>query len=152
MTIDVDTFNEKAIFHGVKGLIRVDGKIIAIQRDSGTLHEKLHMDLPGGARERQESPFETLVREVREELGFKLKKEDILYARRYHNPPDQRNDTFVIATNELSIDERKIVFGEKGIGFHFMTIHDFIHHPKVVEKQRLRVIDYLTAVRDDLDL
>lgn len=150
MTIDSDIFSRDASFHGVKGLIRIGDKIIVIRRDSKTFHHPLGLDLPGGGRENSESPFETLAREVHEELQIMLFPSDILYARRYTNTPRSEDDTFFMVTKELDIDEHSIVFGEKGIMYYLMTIHEFIHNPECVDKQRARIIDYLDAVRSEL--
>ena len=150
MAIDCDTFNGDARFHGVKGLIRVGGNIIVIRRDTGNRHYQLQLDLPGGGREDHESPFETLAREVREELGIMLRPDDVVYAKRYPHSLSRDEDTFFMVTKELVLDTHSIVFGEKGLMYHIITPHEFIHHPQCVQKQKERIVEYLDAVRHEL--
>lgn len=145
MTIDPDTFNGDAEFHGVKGLIRVADKIIAVRRDTKTMKYQLQLDLPGGGREGHESPFETLRREIREILGIIIAPEDIIFSIRYEHNAGHSHDTFFMVTKELPIDAHKIVFGEKGITHTLMTMHEFIERDDVVEKQKERIVHYLDS-------
>lgn len=148
MHIDAETFDSGATFHGVKGLVRVGDKIIAIRRDDHTLKYPLHIDVPGGGREEQESPFETLSREIREVLAITLTHDDIVYSKRYANPPSRDHDTFFMVTRELTLDPHDIVFGEKGLTYHIMTVHDFISSETAVEKQKDRIVTYLRDITE----
>lgn len=150
MTIDTDTFNGNALFHGVKGLIRVADKIIVVRRDTKTMKYQLQLDLPGGGREGNESPFETLKREIRETLGINLGPDDIAFSVRYDNPSGHAQDTFFLVTKELTLDPHKINFGEKGLMYSFMTMHEFIKRPDAVEKQKGRIINYLNCAMEEL--
>ncbi len=150
MTIDADTFNVDAHFHGVKGLLRIEDTIITIWRDAKTFRYPLQIDLPGGGREDQESPFMTLNREVKEELGITLKESDIIYSVRCHDRLTDTQDTFFMVTKELPINPQAIVFGDKGLMFYIMTVHNFLHHPDAVEKQKQRVIAYLNEAQNTM--
>ena len=52
---------------GSYGLIIKDGKIVLIRKGRGAYTGKL--DLPGGSFEHGETPEETVIREIKEELG-----------------------------------------------------------------------------------
>lgn len=150
MTIDPDTFNQDTAFHGTKALIQVADRVIVLRRDARGFHHPLQIDLPGGGREGHESPFETLHREIIEILNISIEKDDIMYSRRYANNGHQSDDSFFVVTRRLDLDESKIVFGEKGLMYHFMTIHDYLENTESVEKQKERIIDYLNAVKAEL--
>lgn len=63
---------------GAYGLIVHDGKIALIRKSRGAYTGKL--DLPGGSFEHGERPEETLVREIKEELGVDTKKYELFDA------------------------------------------------------------------------
>jgi 8-oxo-dGTP diphosphatase len=147
MLIDTDTFKEGTEFHGVKGIVRIDDKIIVMRRDMNAPHLPLYIDLPGGGREGKESPFKALQREITEMLHILIVESDIVYAKRYENNDDRADDTFLLVTEILKIDEKKIVLGEKGLMYYTMTMHDFLEHPEGIEKQKMRIIHYLEDVK-----
>ena len=60
--IDKNIFSKERNFHGVKGLIFIGNKILVYRRDNNTDSFPLYIDLPGGAKELGESPFETFKR------------------------------------------------------------------------------------------
>src|SRR5688572_7051991 len=68
---------------GSKGLVYIGDKIIVFRRTDDAPTHPNELDLPGGGPEKNETPFETFKRELREECGLEITKNDILYARRY---------------------------------------------------------------------
>lgn len=60
---------------GAYGLILKDNKILLINKVGGPYNDKL--DLPGGTIEWGETPEETLVREIEEEVGIKIIKYEL---------------------------------------------------------------------------
>ncbi len=150
MTIDFDTFSSDTEFHGVKGLIQIDDIIIVIRRDTLELNAPFQVDLPGGGREQDESPFETLHREIREMLHIPIEAEDIIYSKRYPHTHSKKDDTFFMVTKRLEVDPKSIIFGEKGLMYYAMTVHDLLQHPDGVDKQKQRIIEYLNMVKKEL--
>jgi 8-oxo-dGTP diphosphatase len=144
-----DIFSRQAHFHGVKGLLRFDGSIIVLRRDIKAPTAPLQLDLPGGGREARESPYETLRREIFEEFSLTLNENDIVYGKHYAQGGSETG-TYFLVTRELDINPNSIVFGDKGLGYGFMTIHDFIHHPDAVKKQKQRIIEYLEYIKESL--
>ena len=61
---------------GCYGIIIKDNKILLIKKVSGPYDGKL--DLPGGTIEFEETPEETLKREIKEEVGIKVKEYELL--------------------------------------------------------------------------
>ena len=63
---------EKISHLGSYGIIIKNKEIVLIKKANGPYKDKL--DLPGGTIEFCEKPEETLVREMREEVGINIKK------------------------------------------------------------------------------
>lgn len=57
-----------------KGIVIEDGKVWLRK------NERNEWELPGGKIDPGEQPHETVVRELREELGFELEAKDIVHA------------------------------------------------------------------------
>ena len=66
--------NKKPHFHVAAGLIRKDGHLLIAQRPAGS-HLEGQWEFPGGKLERNESLEHCLEREIKEELGLKVRVE-----------------------------------------------------------------------------
>lgn len=145
--IDKDTFNNEVNLNGTKGLVFIGDKIIVYRRDTKTISFPLQIDLPGGGREKNESPFETFKREVREEFGLTIEKEDISYSKKYQSSLDPSKVAFFMATRPLNIEERDIIFGDEGLEFLLMTPQDFVSLKDGVKRQQDKVAEYLRSLK-----
>ena len=67
---------------GIYGVIIQDGKILLVHKARGPYTGKL--DLPGGTPENDETPEQTLVREMREETGITVTKSHFWYQHTHH--------------------------------------------------------------------
>jgi 8-oxo-dGTP diphosphatase len=141
--IDKNIFNKDIDFQGVKGLVFLGGKIIVFRRDNNTKNFPLQIDLPGGGREDQESPFETFKREVNEEFGINIEKKDIVYAKKYQSILDLSKDAYFFATKSLNIKENQIVFSDEGLEFFLVTPQGFINTKDGVRRQQDKVAYFL---------
>ncbi|MEY1557361.1 NUDIX hydrolase [Yoonia sp. R2331] len=98
-------------------------------------------DFPGGARDNDETPFQTLAREVMEEVGLVLPREAILWESAFPaaNNPDARIWFFVAQMPAGT--EADIVFGDEGQGWKLVSLADFLEMKQVVPTfaGRLRV-------------
>ncbi|MFH1349768.1 MAG: 8-oxo-dGTP diphosphatase MutT [Pseudomonadota bacterium] len=68
---------DKPHFHVTAGLIWHDGKLLIARRPPGTHLEGL-WEFPGGKQEKGETLQECLERELREELGMKVRAENLV--------------------------------------------------------------------------
>lgn len=75
--IHKDTFNKNFDFVGSKGVVFVEKKMLAYRGDGNTDLSPHLIDLPGGGREGDESPFDTFRREIQEEFGIGIEKDDV---------------------------------------------------------------------------
>ena len=104
----------------------------------------LYIDLPGGGRENNESPYETFKREVKEEFGFKITKKDILYAKQYVSAMDASKESYFIVVR-LNVTEKDIVFGDEGLDFFLIETENYLKLNDAIRRQQNRVLDYINS-------
>lgn len=142
--IHPDTF-KKVDFSGAKGLIFLNDKIIAYRRDNKTSNSPGLIDLPGGGREEDESPFDTLKREVMEEFGIKIVKEEIISSFRQDSFVNPGTKSFFFVVKTSGLEAKDIVFGNEGTEWMLMATDEFIHRSDGIERQQKRVERYLAG-------
>ena len=114
-------------FHGAKVALFLGDKLLVLLRDDtpGILFP-LHWDFPGGGREGDETPFETLTRETREEVGLHLAETSVVWstelAAAHH--PGQRVWFFVARLPVSAVSQ--VSFGDEGICWALMTPAQFL--------------------------
>lgn len=140
--IHENTF-KKVDFNGAKGLIFIGDKILVYRRDEKTKNFPLCIDLPGGGREDDESPFETLKRETKEEFGLILEEEDICFSIKFKNLINPDTDSYFMVTKPLRSNEDEIIFGDEGVEWMLMTPEEFIIRKDGIKGQQERVKEYL---------
>ena len=99
--------------------------------------------MPGGGREGNETPFDTFKREVKEEFGIELMKDDLLYSCPFQSYIDPSMVSFFIVTKPLKYTSADIRFGNEGTEWLVMTPDEFTHRTDGIERQQLRVKNYL---------
>ena len=140
--IHPDTF-KKVDFSGSKGLVFLGDKIIAYRRDNKTSNSPLCIDLPGGGREKDESPFDTFKREVMEEFCVQIDRSDILFSSRQNSFVNHGTKSFFMITKPLKIKAGDIIFGDEGTEWMLMFPEEFISRSDGIERQQKRVRNYL---------
>ena len=134
-------------FSGVKAALLLHNKILTIQRDNkpGLQYAGL-WDLPGGGREDHETPFACVAREVQEELGIALAENKVLWQRSYPalKNPKQMSYFMVITVTEHDINT--VFFGDEGLGWKLLDIHEFLSNDDVVAPLKQRLLDYVETV------
>ena len=134
-------------FVGAKIVLVYGNEIIAIQRDvKPGLRFSGMWDLPGGGRDKNESPVETVQREVFEELNITLNEEDIIYQKEYPAMVEKDSIAYFLAAtvNKKQVDG--IVFGDEGEGWKLTTINDFLKDDNVVPHLRGRLEDFIKSL------
>lgn len=142
--IHENTF-KKVDFNGAKGLVFLGDKILAYRRDNKTTNLPLHIDLPGGGREGDESPFETFRREVEEEFGIGIREDEIEFSCTVPSIMEPNKKSYFIVAKTLRFKPEDIIFGNEGIEWILMTPEEFIKRPDVIERQQKRVKKYLAG-------
>ncbi|QQR51941.1 NUDIX domain-containing protein [bacterium] len=144
--IDSKTFTNDHSFSGAKGLVMIGDKTIVYRRSADAPVAQNLLDLPGGGRNDDESPFETYAREVKEEFGLTIKPEDIVYSRRYQG---QQNPSFfgyhIVAQLPASAAER-IKFGNEGVSYELMTVSQYLARTDAWTDYQIRTRKYIDCI------
>jgi 8-oxo-dGTP diphosphatase len=142
--IDENTF-KKVDFNGSKGIVFVADKMLVYRRDDKTTNFPLCIDLPGGGREGNETPLETFQREVKEEFGINIKKDDIEFSCSVPSVMQPQKKSFFMVTKKLQLKPEDVIFGDEGVEWMLMTTEEYIHRPDGIERQQKRVEKYLAG-------
>lgn len=140
--IHENTF-KKVDFNGAKGLVFLKDKILTYRRDYKTDNKPCLIDLPGGGREGDESPFDTFKREIKEEFGIEIKKDNIEFSCTVNSIIEPDKKSYFIITKPLKFKPTDIVFGNEGIEWFLMTPEEFVSRSDGIERQQKRVANYL---------
>ncbi|MEK7607494.1 MAG: NUDIX domain-containing protein [Patescibacteria group bacterium] len=95
-------------------------------------------------REGDESPFAAFKREVKEEFGINLEREDIHFSCTIPSVIEPGEKSYFLVTRPLQINEINIVFGNEGTEWMLMTPEEFITRPDGIKRQQDRVEKYLS--------
>lgn len=131
-------------FQGVKVALINNGRVLTILRDNIPNIPYPNMwDLAGGGRENEESPYETMRREVKEELGIDIPESDVVWVKYCESITNPGNiSVFMVANiSEYQIDN--IEFGEEGQGYRIVSFSDFLENKNVIEQYRIRLSEYI---------
>ncbi|MEI6346236.1 MAG: NUDIX domain-containing protein [bacterium] len=142
--IHENTF-KKVDFNGAKGLVFTGDKILVYRRDNKTSNSPLCIDLPGGGREGNESPFESFKREIREEFGIDVEKDEIEFSCTIPSVIEPDKKSYFIVAKTLKFKPEDVVFGNEGIEWMLMKPEEFIKRPDGIERQQKRVEKYLAG-------
>ena len=114
-------------FHGAKAAVFVGNRLLVLLRDDRPdIPFPAHWDFPGGGREGHETPFETLAREVKEEVGLDLPPSALVWSINLPavHQPGTRIWFSVVRLPALAFTE--IVFGNEGLCWALMTPLQFL--------------------------
>lgn len=139
MTTDALGFD----FVGAKVALICGNSILTYLRDDKPgLPWPAMWDLPGGGRDRDETPEQCLLREVEEEFGLRLPPARLIWRRVWPSMLDA-NRPSVFFAGRLAVDEvAAIRFGDEGQRWEMMAVTAFVGHPLgIPEMQRpVRVV------------
>jgi 8-oxo-dGTP diphosphatase len=132
-------------FSGAKiALITPDQRILTYLRDvKPDLYMANKWDLPGGGRERDETPIQTILREIKEELGIDLPPNQITYTAPYESErfPGTLSMFMVGKISKRQINH--ITFGSEGQKYQFIGIDEYLSLPNAVPHLQERFRNYL---------
>jgi 8-oxo-dGTP diphosphatase len=140
--IDENTYKQ-VDFNGAKGLVFLGDKILTYRRDYKTNNKPGCIDLPGGGREGDESPFDTFQREIKEEFGIDIEKDDIHFCCPVQSSMEPGKTSYFLVAKPLNITAADVVFGNEGSEWLLMKPEEFIARPDGIERQQKRVASYM---------
>ncbi len=146
--IDQNIYNKNLDFIGIKGMVFFDDKIVVIRRDNNTKNFPLYIDLPGGGREKGESPFETFKRELKEELNIDINENDIISCYLYEDETYKEHLAYFIVTKNLNIKKEDVTLGNEGLEFKFISPEEFIGLGDGVAHLQAEVKKYLNLLQN----
>lgn len=123
----------------------IDDKILVYRRDHKTNNFPGLIDLPGGGRENNESPFETFQREVKEEFGIIVNEEELVFSCEFQSIIDRNKKSFFIVVKTKRFSSADIILGDEGIEWFLITPEDFINRSDGINHQQDRVRKYLSS-------
>jgi 8-oxo-dGTP diphosphatase len=141
---DIDSVDSNSI--GAKGLLYIGDKLLLYRRDGNTTLEPHKIDVPGGGPFEGESPFMNFAREVKEEFGLELQRQQIVYAKAYpHSQDTSRTGYFLVA--RLPDDAKdKVVFGDEGEKWFLLSIDEYLSAKDAWVLFQVRTRDYLSSL------
>ncbi len=134
----------ESTFQGVKVALINNGKVLTILRDNKPNIPYPNMwDLAGGGREKEESPYETMRREVKEELNIDIPESNVVWVKYYDSitKPGKISVFMVADIDDFQIENIK--FGDEGQGYKMVSFKDFLDDKNVIEQLKNRFSDYI---------
>ena len=141
-----DFFKGDGNFVGTKGLVFVGSNVLVYRRDEKAPKYPLHMDVPGGGAEPNETPFETFKREVKEEFGLHIAEDKIVYSRRYQGTINLTEFGWYAVAKLPEVFADKIVFGDEGVDYSLMSVGDFLELKDAWPTYQERARDYANSI------
>ncbi len=131
---------------GSKGLVFVGEDVLVYRRDKNTDKFPLHLDLPGGGPENQETPFDNFRREVLEEFNLQIEPSDIVYVRKYPSTLNNgRFSYYPVAKLDASLKD-KIKLGNEGLEYLLMPLDEYLARDDAWPIFQERAQDYKTTL------
>jgi 8-oxo-dGTP diphosphatase len=128
-------------FHGAKLAVLSKGQMLAFLRDDRhDIPWPGMWDLPGGGRERGETPLDCAIRETWEEAGLMVRTSDVVWQREYTR--EGQNSWFVVAEpGWLCLPPPRL--GDEGQAVRWMPVTAFLELTDAVPHLQLRLREYL---------
>ena len=130
-------------FQGVKVALINNGKVLTVLRDNIPNIPYPNMwDLAGGGRENEESPYETMRREVLEELNIDIPESNVVWVKHYESVTKPGKKSVFMVANISDHQIESIKFGEEGQGYKMISFQEFLDNKDVIEQLKHRFLDY----------
>ena len=127
-------------FDGAKVALFLGARLLILRRDDNpAILWPDHWDFPGGGREGTETPFETVARETREEVGLTLTPADLLWQA-------QDRDVWFFVARLPAEAEAGIVFGDEGQGWRLAALDEVLVMDRVAGRLQSRLAAWRAGV------
>lgn len=121
-------------FQGVKVALINNGKVLTILRDNTPNIPYPNMwDLAGGGRENEESPYETMRREVMEELNLDIPESNVVWVEYYESVTKPGKTSAFMVANISDYQIESVKLGEEGQEYKMVSFREFLDNKNVIE-------------------
>ncbi|MEM9344621.1 MAG: NUDIX hydrolase [Pseudomonadota bacterium] len=128
-------------FNGAKALLTCGSRCVVLRRDDiPTIQFPGMIDLPGGGREAEETPEETILREVREETGLALEAHRLSWCREYLRGPLRQ---WMFRADITPAEAASLRLGDEGQALWLMEVADFLAAEDAIAHMKDRARDAL---------
>lgn len=133
-------------FNGAKAAVFIGDQLLVYRRDMkpGLPYPGL-WDFPGGGREGNETPEQTLFREIDEEFGLRPGPQTIRWKRAFEGIHDASVVLWFFVLSLPAEAERDVVFGDEGTEWRLMAWDDFAARPDIVPVFHIRMAAWMDA-------
>lgn len=134
----VEVFDEN--FDGAKAAVFIGGDLLVYQRDDieGLPYRGL-WDFPGGGREGDETPEETVLREIEEEFGLTIAPDALGWRRAFQDGANPRDRFWFFVIHLPASTAADVVFGDEGQRWALMSPADYFARPDIIPFFRPRM-------------
>ena len=130
-------------FIGAKLAILVGDRLVAILLDDiASIPYPNHWDLPGGGREGDETPEETVLRETQEEIGIAFAPADLIWSEGFL--VDAATE-WLFVTEQPHFTPDQVRFGNEGQFWRLVSIDWFLREARAVPHQPKRLRNYVVC-------
>jgi len=143
-----DFFGPDLLSIGTKGVVYVGDRVVVYRRTDDAPNHPGELDMPGGAPEKGETPFQTFQREVFEEVGLQITPKDIVFTRRYPSTLSPGKFGWHAVAKLPASAEQSIVFGDEGQDLRLMPLETFMASADASTFLKTRTADYLKTLEN----
>ena len=137
-------------FHGCKVALFIGEWLLTIlPDDKPDIPWPNHWDFPGGGREGEETPEQTIIREVQEEVGLELSTDDLIWRRSYTADFDDRYRVVFFVAQLPDGSSADIVFGDEGQEWKLVSVEDYFSMDRTIRSYPDRLRDWFKSLESD---
>ncbi|MCX7302682.1 MAG: NUDIX hydrolase [Rhodobacterales bacterium] len=129
-------------FHGAKAAILIgDDLLVTLRDDRPDIPYPNLWDLPGGGREGNETPEQTVLREICEEVGLTIPEHNIIWRRAFPSHTGEHDPGWFFVIRLPATAAADIVFGDEGQGWRLIALDAYLSQTDAIPflQHRLRI-------------
>ena len=135
-----------AHFNGAKVALFIgDRLLITLRDDRPDIPFPNMWDFPGGGREGEETPFETMARETFEEVALVVPRDAVIWEKRYCWTSTAAEPSWFFVARLPAVAENDIVLGNEGQDWQLVSDARFLDMPDAIPSLISRLRDWIAV-------
>lgn len=131
-------------FNGAKVALFVGERLLITLRDDRSDIPFPNMwDFPGGGREGDETPFQTMARETLEEVALVVPRAAVVWEKRYMWASTAQEPSWFFVARLSEAAEREIVLGDEGQAWRLVAPEEFLAMSGAISNLVSRLGDWI---------